>query len=41
MGLTAVQKAKKDKEAKEYINPEIAEEHRLKGNELFKENKFP
>jgi len=25
MGLTAVQKAKKDKEAQEYINPEVAE----------------
>ena len=41
MCLTAVQKAKKDKEAQEYINPEVAEQHRLKGNELFKENKFP
>jgi len=32
---------KKDAEAKAYINPELAEEHRLKGNELFKEGKFP
>ena len=24
-----------------YINPDIAEEHRVKGNELFKEGKFP
>lgn len=32
---------KKDSEAKAYINPEKAEEHRLKGNELFKEGKYP
>lgn len=41
MSLQKAMKLKKDKEAKDYINPEIAEEHRLKGNELFKEGKYP
>ena len=41
MGLQKAQKQKRDSEAKNYINPEIAEQHRVKGNELFKEGKFP
>ena len=41
MALTACQKEKKENEAKAYINPEIAEEHRLKGNELFKNGDYP
>lgn len=41
MGLQKAQKTKKDDEAKAYINPAIAEEHRQKGNELFKEGKYP
>lgn len=41
MGLQKAQKMKKEKEAAEYVNPEIAEEHRLKGNDLFKEGKYP
>ena len=32
MALTKAKKTKKDEEAKAYIDPEIAEEHRLKGN---------
>ena len=32
---------KKDKEAAAYIDPAKAEEHRLKGNEMFKEGNFP
>lgn len=34
-------KKKKQAEALLYINPELAEEHRQKGNGLFKEGKFP
>jgi len=34
-------KTKKDEEAKAYINPEIAEEHRQKGNDLFKNAEYP
>jgi len=41
MSLINAQKQKKDKDAKDYINPELAEEHRLKGNDLYKEGKFP
>lgn len=41
MALQKAQKAKKDHEALAYINPEIAEQHRQKGNELFKEGKYP
>ena len=41
MGLLAAQKAKRDTEALAYINPDIAEEHRQKGNALFKEGKYP
>ena len=31
----------KEAAAKAYINPEIAEQHKDKGNELFKDGKFP
>jgi stress-induced-phosphoprotein 1 len=41
MALQKAQKTKKDEEAKAYINPEIAEEHRLKGNDLFKDGNYP
>jgi len=41
MQLQKAQKTKKDEEAKAYINPEIAEEHRTKGNEFFKDGKYP
>lgn len=41
MSMLAAQKLMKDKANKEYINPEIAEEHRQKGNALFKEGKHP
>jgi stress-induced-phosphoprotein 1 len=41
MQLQKAQKTKKDDEALAYINPAIAEEHRLKGNEFFKEGKYP
>jgi len=33
--MKRIEKLKKEVEAKKYINPEIAEQHRLKGNELF------
>jgi hypothetical protein len=35
MGLQKAQKAKKDKEAREYIDLEKAEDHRKAGNEFF------
>lgn len=41
MSLIKAQNTKKAKEAADYINPEIAEEHRLKGNDLFKQGSFP
>lgn len=41
MALIKAQQTKKDQEALQYISPEIAEEHRLKGNELFKQGSFP
>lgn len=41
MQLQKAQKTKKDEEAVAYINPEIAEQHRVKGNDLFKEAKYP
>ena len=41
MALLNVQKIMRETEAKNYINPEIAEQHRQKGNELFKEAKYP
>jgi len=30
-----IEKLKKDLDAKKYINPELAEQHRVKGNEYF------
>lgn len=41
MSLQAATKMKKEKEDREYINPELAEQHREKGNELFKAGDFP
>jgi len=41
MGLQKAQKTQREKAASAYVNPEIAEEHRLKGNALFKEAKYP
>jgi stress-induced-phosphoprotein 1 len=39
--MRKVEKTKKDKAEKEYINPELAEQHRLKGNELYGQAKYP
>lgn len=39
-GLNKAKKMKHDTEATAYLNPEKAEEHRQKGNELFKGGKF-
>jgi len=39
--LKKLEKAKKKKEELEYINPEVALEHKAKGNALFKEGKWP
>jgi len=36
-----IEKLKKEQEAKNYINPEISEQHRLKGNELYGQGKYP
>ena len=41
MQLQKAQKVKKDAEAQAYIDPEKAEEHRVKGNALFKEGTYP
>ena len=41
MALQKAQKAKKDADDLAYIDPVKAEEHRQKGNELFKEAKYP
>lgn len=41
MALTKAKQIKKDTEAKAYIDPAKAEEHRQKGNELFKEGAYP
>ena len=41
MGLNKAKKMKADADAAAYINPEIAEEHRQKGNEFFKKNDYP
>merc|ERR1719233_555931 len=38
--LKKMEKAKKKKEELEYINPEVALEHKAKGNALFKEGKW-
>ena len=35
------EKQKKEAEAKAYLNPDIANEHKDKGNALFKEGSFP
>jgi len=39
--MKRVEKIKKDAEEKAYLNPELAEQHRLKGNELYGQGKFP
>jgi stress-induced-phosphoprotein 1 len=39
--LNEAEKAKKDLEQKEYFDPNIAEEERDKGNDFFKEQKYP
>jgi len=39
--MKKVLKEKEKKDALAYINPEIAEEHKEKGNELFKNGDFP
>ena len=39
--MKRLEKLKKELEAKAYLNPDIAEEHKRKGGELFKEGKFP
>jgi stress-induced-phosphoprotein 1 len=41
MALNKAKDTKKKEEAAAYINPEIAETHREKGNELFKEGNYP
>lgn len=39
--MKRLEKVKKEKEALAYINPEIAEAHKAKGTQLFKEGNFP
>lgn len=39
--LVRCKKMKKDKEALEYINPELAEKHNEEGTNLYKQGKFP
>jgi stress-induced-phosphoprotein 1 len=39
--LRAAQNLKKKLEAERYLNPELAEEHNTKGNELYKAGKYP
>jgi stress-induced-phosphoprotein 1 len=39
--MKRLEKHKKEAEAKAYINPEVAEAHKAKGTELFKEGNFP
>lgn len=39
--LSKFKKNKKEKDAKEYINPELAEQHNEQGATLYKEGKFP
>ena len=41
MKLKKIVAAKKKAEIEAYVNPEIAEQVRLEGNELFKEGKYP
>lgn len=36
-----MEKLKKEAEAKAYLNSDIAEEHKIKGGELFKQGNFP
>jgi hypothetical protein len=38
--LSKCKKLKKEKEAKEYINPELAEKHNEQGAALYKEGKL-
>lgn len=38
--LQKLKKVKKDREAKEYINPEVAEKHNEQGAELYKQGIF-
>jgi stress-induced-phosphoprotein 1 len=39
--MKKVEKMKKEHEEKSYINPEIAEEHRIRGNQFYGEGKYP
>jgi len=39
--LKKAERIKREDEEKKMINPEIAEEHRKKGNELFEKGDFP
>ncbi|KAL2489631.1 Hsp70-Hsp90 organizing protein 3 [Forsythia ovata] len=39
--LNEAEKAKKEKEQQEYFDPQIADEEREKGNQCFKEQKYP
>jgi len=39
--LQKMEKLKKDKEEKDYINPEVAKQEKEKGNEFFKKQQFP
>jgi len=41
MSIQNAQKAKKKCEDAAFVNPELAEEHRVKGNEFFKANEYP
>lgn len=41
MALTKAKQTKKEAEAAAYLDPAKAEEHRQKGNELFKEGNYP
>lgn len=41
MAMKNLEKKKREQEAKAYINPDIAEEHKRLGGELFKEQKYP
>jgi len=39
--MKRLEKFKKELDAKNYVNPAVSEEHRIKGNELFQAGKFP